>query len=91
MPFSVRLDQQMVNRLTRVAIQSHRRVSDVVREAVEVYLAHADVSEEETVTAYDRMAHLIGRVDLGPGNRSENTGQKAAAVIQELHRARRAR
>jgi hypothetical protein len=81
----------MVNRLTRLAIQSHRRVSDVVREAVEVYLAKTEVPEEEAVTAYDRAAHLIGRVDLGPGNRSEDTGRKAAAIVRELHRARRAR
>lgn len=91
MPFSVRLDQKMVNRLTRLAVQSHRRVSDVVREAVEVYLAKADMPEEDAVTAYDRAAHLIGRVDLGPGNRSEHTGRKAAAIVQELRRARRAR
>lgn len=91
MPFSVRLEQQMVNRLTRVAIQSHRRVSDVVREAVEAYLVNAEVPEEGAVTAYDRASHLIGRVDLGPGNRSEDTGRKAAAIVRELHRARRAR
>jgi hypothetical protein len=81
----------MVNRLTRLAIRSHRRVSDVVREAVETYLAKADMPEENAVTAYDRAAHLIGRVDLGPGNRSEDTGRKAAAIVRELHRARRAR
>ena len=91
MPFSVRLDQKMVNKLSRLAIQSHRPVSDVVREAVEVYLAGAEVQEEGVVTAYDRAAHLIGRVDLGPGRRSEETGRKAAAIVRELHRARRPR
>ena len=91
MPFSVRLDQAMVNTLTRLALKSHRRVSDVVREAVEIYLAKTDLPEEDAVTAYDRAAHLIGRVDLGPGNRSEDTGRKAAAIVQELRRARRAR
>lgn len=91
MPFSVRLDQQMVNRLTRLAVRSHRPVSDVVREAVELYLATSESPEEEAMTAYDRAAHLIGRVDLGPGSRSEDTGRKAAAIVQELHRARRAR
>ncbi len=91
MPFSVRLDQAMVNRLTRLAVQSHRRVSDVVREAVELYIANADSTKEDAVTPYDRMAHLVGRVDLGPGNRSEDTGRKAAAIVREIHRARRAR
>ena len=91
MPFSVRLDQDVVNKLTRLAVRSHRRISDVVREAVEVYLGNADVGEEDVVTAYDRASHLIGRVDLGPGNRSEDTGRKAAAIVRELHRARRTR
>jgi len=90
-PFSVRLDQEMVNTLARLAMQSHRRVSDVIREAVEVYIANAQSPREDAVTPYDRMAHLVGRVDLGPGNRSEDTGRKAAAIVQEIHRARRAR
>jgi predicted DNA-binding protein len=85
------LDQDVVNKLTRLAVRSHRRVSDVVREAVEVYLGNADAGEEDVMTAYDRARHLIGRVDLGPGNRSEDTGRKAAAIVRELHRARRAR
>ena len=91
MPFSVRLDQGMVNKLARLAVNSHRRVSDVVREAVELYIANADGTKEDAVTPYDRMAHLVGRVDLGPGNRSEDTGRKAAAIVREIHRARRAR
>ena len=91
MPFSVRLDQDMVNKLTRLAVQSHRRVSDVVREAVEVYIANTESLREDVVTPYDRLTHLVGRVDLGPGNRSEDTGRKAAAIVQEIHRARRAR
>jgi len=90
-PFSVRLDQDMVNKLTRLAVQSHRRVSDVVREAVELYIANAEGNREVVVTPYERMSHLVGRVDLGPGNRSEDTGRKAAAIVRELHRARRAR
>jgi hypothetical protein len=90
-PFSVRLDQDMVNKLTRVAVQSHRRVSDVVREAVGLYLAGGESSKEDVVTPYDQLAHLVGRVDLGPGNRSEDTGRKAAAIVRDIHRARRAR
>lgn len=91
MPFSVRLDQETVNTLTRLAVQSHRRISDVVREAVELYIANTEGPRKDAVSAYDRLAHLAGRVNLGPGNRSEDTGRKAAAIVQELHRARRAR
>ena len=90
MPFSVRLDQDVVNKLTRLAVQSHRRVSDVVREAVELYIANADGNREAVVTPYDRMSHLVGRVDLGPGSRSEDTSRKAAAIVREKYRARRA-
>jgi predicted transcriptional regulator len=89
MPFSVRLDQDMVNRLTRVAVQSHRRVSDVVREAIEVYLAAPGI-KEDTVTPYERIAHLLGRVDSGR-TRSVDTGRAFKSLLQERRRARRAR
>ena len=39
MPFSIRLEQDMVNQLTGIAVRSHRRVSDVVKEALEIYVA----------------------------------------------------
>jgi hypothetical protein len=81
----------MVNKLTRLAVQSHRRVSDVVREAVELYIANAEGTKEDVVTPYDRMAHLIGRVDGGGVTRSVDTGRAFAAALQEKYRARRAR
>jgi hypothetical protein len=81
----------MVNKLTRLAVQSHRRVSDVVREAVELYIANAEGTKEDVVSAYDRMAHLIGRVDGGGVTRSVDTGRAFAAALQEQYRARRAR
>jgi hypothetical protein len=90
-PFSVRLDQDMVNKLTRLAVQSQRRISDVVREAVEVYIANAEGLKEDVVTPYDRMAHLIGRIDGGGVTRSVDTGRAFAAALQEKRRARRAR
>ncbi len=90
MPFSVRFDQNMVNKLTRLAVQSHRRISDVVREAVELYVCSVE-SKEEVVTPYGQMAHLIGRVDSGGPNRSVHTGRKFATLLQEKRRARRTR
>jgi len=89
-PFSIRLEQNMVNKLTRLAVESNRRVSDVVREAVELYLCGIE-SKEDVVTPYDRMAHLIGRVDSGGSSRSIETGRKFAALLREERRARRAR
>lgn len=90
MPFSVRLEQTMVNKLTRLAVESNRRVSDVVREAVEFYVCGVE-SKEDVVTPYDRMAHLIGRVNSGGSIRSVDTGRKFAALLREKRRARRAR
>jgi hypothetical protein len=81
----------MVNKLTRLAVQSHRRVSDVVREAVELYITNSEGTKEGVVSAYDRMAHLIGRVDGGGVTRSVDTGRAFAAALQEKYRARRAR
>ena len=89
MPFSVRLDQRMVNKLTRLAVQSHRRVSDVVREALEVYMAGPEPAED-AMNPYDQIAHLIGRVDSGR-TRSVGTGKAFAALLRERRRARRAR
>jgi hypothetical protein len=80
----------MVNTLTRLAVQSNRRVSDVVREAVELYVSGVE-SKEDVVTPYDRMAHLIGRVNRGGSTRSVETGRKFAALLREKRRARRAR
>jgi hypothetical protein len=90
-PFSVRLAQDLVNQLTQIAVRSHRRVSDVVREALELYVAGPARQEESVMTPYDRLAHLIGRVDSGGAARSVGTGRGFAALLKERRRARRAR
>ena len=89
MPFSIRLDQAMVNKLTSVAVRTHRRMSDVVREALELYVAGHE-PEEDVVKPYERMAHLIGRVDSKGTVRSVDTGRKFTVLLQERRRARRA-
>jgi len=90
MPFSIRLDQAMLNKLTNVAVRTHRRMSDVVREALELYVVGHE-PEEDVVKPYDRMVHLIGRVDSKGANRSVDTGREFTALLQERRRARRAR
>ena len=87
MPFSIRLDQTMVNELTRVAVRSNRPVSDVVREAIELYVV-SQKPEAHGATPYDRIAHLIGRVDSGGTTRSVDTGRAFTALLQERRRAR---
>jgi hypothetical protein len=90
-PFSIRLEQDMVNQLTGIAVRSHRRVSDVVKEALEIYVAGYAQDPPAGQTPYDRMAHLIGCVDGGGVTRSVDTGKLVSAMLKERDRARRAR
>ena len=91
MPFSIRLEQDMVNQLGILAAQSHRSVSDVVKEALDVYVAAQTRDPATLKTPYDRMSHLIGCVDGGGVTRSVDTGKLYAAALKERHRARSAR
>ena len=79
-----------MNRLTKLAVQSHRTVLDVVREAIEMYVVGGS-HEEGSVTPYDCLAHIIGRVDSGGTLRSVGTGRAFTARLRERQRARRAR
>jgi predicted DNA-binding protein len=89
MPFSIRLEPDMENTLTRLARRSNRAVSDVVREAIEQYVVSLE-PVEDAVRPYDRIAHLIGRVDSGGSTRSVDTGRQFTSLLQERRRARRA-
>ena len=91
MPFSIRLEQDMVNQLTGIAVRSHRRVSDVVKEALEVYIAGQARGGDSLQSPSDRIAHLIGCIDGGGVTRSVDTGRLYAAALKERSRARRAR
>ena len=91
MPFSIRLEQDMVNQLTGIAVRSHRRVSDVVKEALEIYVTGQEHRADVLKTPYDRAAHLIGCIDGGGVTRSVDTGRRYAAMLKERHRARRTR
>jgi len=90
MPFSVRLDRKMVNKLAELALATHRPMSDVVREAVEQYVA-SEATGEDAVTPYERMKHLIGCVSIGARRPTESTGDAFFRLLQEQRRARRAR
>jgi predicted transcriptional regulator len=89
-PLSIRLEQDLVNSLTKIAVQSQRTVSDVVREALEQYVIDRPAMEG-TVTPYERLAHIIGRIDSGGARRSVGTGRAFTALLRERRRARRAR
>ena len=91
MPFSIRLEQEMVNQLAGIAARSQRRVSDVVKEALEIYIAGEGRAQSAMKTPYDRIAHLIGCIDGGGVTRSVDTGRLVAAMLKERYRARRPR
>jgi len=91
MPFSIRLEQDMVNQLRGIAVRSHRSVSDVVKEALEIYVTGQAQQGEVLRTPLARIAHLIGCVDGGGVTRSVDTGRLYAAALKERSRARRAR
>jgi hypothetical protein len=90
-PFSIRLEQDMVNQLRGIAIRSHRSVSDVVKEALEVYITGQAQQAGVLKSPLDRIAHLIGCVDGGGVTRSVDTGRLYAAALKERSRAQRAR
>ena len=65
---SVRLPREMLRDLERLAKQRGVRRSQIVREALEIYLA-APATESPVLTVRDRSAPYIGAVDLtGPGD-----------------------
>jgi hypothetical protein len=89
-PISIRLDAETEQRLRRLAHETGRTLSSVVREAVAEYGAAHDVREVAGARPYDRLKHLIGVVDRHTG-RSERTGDRFRAVVKARARARRAR
>lgn len=65
---SFRLPREMLRELGRLAKQRGMPRSQLVREALELYLA-SPVTESPVLTVRDRSAPYIGSVDLtGPGD-----------------------
>ena len=65
---SFRLPREMLHELGRLAKQRGVPRSQIVREALEIYLA-APAPESPVLTVRDRSAPYIGAVDLtGPGD-----------------------
>jgi predicted DNA-binding protein len=90
MPFSVRLDSRTEQLVRRVARQSNRTRSDLVREAIAAYAREQEHGPAGRRSAYERVAHLIGAADSGGSRRSEATGDRFRALLREKARARRA-
>lgn len=90
MPVSVRLDAKTESLIGRLARKRRQTKSEVIRDAIGV-LANEEEKSREKKRPYDLVAHLIGCVDSGGANLSQNTGEKFAKVLRERSRARRSR
>lgn len=86
---NVRIDPETAALVDRIAHERGLTKSEVVREALAI------LRERETETtgipSRSRMARIIGSWDSGGMRLSERTGEKFAALLQEIKHAKRAR
>ena len=90
MPVSVRLNAKTESLIDRLARKRRQTKSEVIRDAIGV-LAKQEEKSTEKKRPYDLVAHLIGCMDSGGANLSQNTGEKFAKLLRERARARVAR
>jgi len=84
---SVRIDPEMAELVARIARQTGRTKSEVVREALETLRARLARGAVKPPTK--TMAHLIGCWDSGGARLSERTGERFARLLQEGKHAQR--
>jgi hypothetical protein len=88
MPMSLRIDPKTQRLVARLARQSGRTRSDVVREAIaELATREAGLAKDET--PYDKVKHLIGCVRDAAPDLSERTGEGFYRTLLEDRRRRR--
>jgi Arc/MetJ-type ribon-helix-helix transcriptional regulator len=89
MPFSIRFDSETESMIDRLARESGRSRSSVVREAVVRYAS--TVNSEKS--AYEWLKPLIGAIRSGRTDGSQHTGRKFGALLkrQRAKHARRSR
>lgn len=86
MTVSVRLDEKTKRRLSRYAKERRVSQSEIVRQAIDDFLNRGAASDETSL--YEKMKHVIGSVQSGRGDLSENTGEKFYQIVLEKHRRR---
>lgn len=84
---NVRIDPEMAALLERVARQTGRTKSEVVRDALEMLRARGDRVAAKPPA--ETMAGLIGCWDSGGARLSERTGERFARLLQEGKHAQR--
>jgi len=85
---SIRLDARTASLVDRVAEQTRKTKSDVLREAIGQY-AETIKENSESDRPYDKIAHLIGSWDSGGKQLSTRSGEKFAAMLKQDTNARR--
>jgi len=90
MPLSVRLDARTESLVGRLARKRRQTKSEVIRDAIGA-LAKQEEQGAGRKRPYDLVAHLIGCVDSGGANLSQNTGERFAKLLREKADARRSR
>ena len=84
---SVRIDPEMADLLERVARQTGRTKSEVVRQALETLRARGTHGTAKPPAK--TMARLIGCWDSGGARLSERTGERFARLLREDKHAQR--
>jgi hypothetical protein len=84
---NVRVDAETAALVERIARQSGRTKSEVVRQALAALGEHG--KRTSTRTPAEAMAHLIGCWDSGGMRLSERTGERFAALLREKQHAHR--
>lgn len=91
MPTSVRLDARTERLIRRLAKRRGRTKSELIRMAIEALAREAAEAEARAggLSAYDRVAHVIGVADSGGAALSERTGERFRDILIKRARGRR--
>jgi predicted transcriptional regulator len=85
MTVTIKLEAELEQQLRQRASSTGRSTSEVVRAALQAYLATEDAGPARS--AYERGADLFGRHG-GPADLARNRKREAAALWAERHQAR---
>ena len=75
MPLSIRLEPEAKIALEEIARRRGTTQSQLVRSAIE------ELIQQDEGTVYDRVADLVGCVDGGPPDLSQNTGSQLRDLL----------
>jgi hypothetical protein len=90
MPLTVQLNARTERAVNALARRRHQTRSDVVRDALEHYMA-ANGDAAGRGRPYDAWLDVIGVVSTGARDQGRTTGEQFTAIVREKARARRAR